>query len=285
MVKKFDSLSIIIIVALVALNFTVWAAILFNRPLNHPEIDFLDVGQGDSTLVVLPGGVKIMTDAGPDSKVVKSFEANGGSGKYIDLGIISHPQLDHFNGFNYLLDRYSFGAFIINGREGEIPEWKEFVAKTKALKIPLVVLMAGDRISYGDSNVDFLSPSPEMLGSAELNDTAFVDLIETGGVKLLLTGDIGKNIEDFLVKKYPPETLKADILKVAHHGSKFSSGSSFLETVNPKIAAISVGKNTYGHPTKDALDRLAAVGAKIFRTDQGGTLKLVVGGGKLSVFR
>ncbi|MEK7180754.1 MAG: MBL fold metallo-hydrolase [Patescibacteria group bacterium] len=284
MAKKFDSLSSIIIVALIFLNFTVWVAILFNRPQEHSEIDFLDVGQGDATLVIFPGGVKILTDAGPDSKIIKSLERGGAKGKYIDLAIISHPQLDHFNGFNYLLDRYRFGAFIVNGREGEIPEWREFLAKTKALKIPIITLGASDKISYQDSRINFLAPLPEMLGSAELNDTAFVSLVETRGVKLLLTGDIGKNIEDFLVKKYRPETLHADILKVAHHGSKFSSGNVFLKAVEPKIAVISVGKNTYGHPTKDALDRLATVGAKIFRTDQGGTLKLIVNNGKLSVF-
>ncbi len=285
---KSNNLTVLIIFSLVALDLFVWAQILFYRNSGEPAAYFLDVGQGDSELVVLENGVKIMTDAGPTSRVMNSLQsALGPNDKYIDLVIISHPQLDHFNGFNEVLKSYEVGAFIINGRQIDLPEWKSLMDKIQEKKIPLLVLAAGDKIIAAKDSVSFLSPDKNFIQSGELNDTAFVDVVDTQKFRLMLNGDIGQNVEDYLMKKYPAEVLTADVLKVAHHGSKYSSGTRFLKTVSPKLAAIEVGaKNTYGHPTKETLARLLDANVlRIFRTDTDGTVKVASNGGRLQVFQ
>ena len=300
--KKSDSLSVVLLLLLVVLDAFVWREIVFGKPSEQPRIYFLDVGQGDSELVVLPGGIKVMTDAGPDKKVLDALDRipNLGS-RSIDLAVISHPQLDHFNGFQYLLDRYRIGAFISNGRSDTpgVAEWNTLIEKIKKQNIPFIILEAGDAIRYNGSRIDFLSPGPDFIGSGELNDTGFVELVKSEKLKVLLTADTGSNIEQYLLDKFDPSTsfdktqdkslrtsLRADILKVGHHGSKFSSSDVFLAAVQPKVAVIEVGAhNRYGHPTKEALARLASsTAAKVFRTDQNGTVAAIVENGKLKVF-
>ena len=236
--RKLDNLSLIIITALIVFDVFVWWGIAFAEPASNPEMYFLDVGQGDSTLLVLPAGIQILADAGPSQKVVGEVErALDLSDRYLDLAIITHPQLDHFNGFYYLLDRYEFGAFIINGRNDAAAEkeWEALISKLEAKGTPIITLKEGDRIHYGGAVINFLHPSEEWLGSAELNDTSFVTMLQTPEFRALLTGDIGANVEEDLVERYH---LKADILKVPHHGSKYSSSQKFLKEVQPKLAVI-----------------------------------------------
>lgn len=299
--KKLDNLSLLIFFSLIILNLLVWFEIVFAGPATEPEVYFLDVGQGDSALIIFPGGVKMLTDAGYGSKIIRSL-ANIKTSKYIDIAIISHPQTDHFSGFNYILDRYQIGAFIINGRKSETPEWQELMEKIKDKEIPLITLAAGDKIKYQQNLIDFLSPAPIILQSAELNDTSFVNLIQINKIsekssgtisrdreissrasfklKILLTGDIGFNVEKFLTENY--ESIKADVLKVGHHGSKYSTSKEFLEAVDPLVAVIEVGENRYGHPTEEVLARLKRV--RTFRTDEDGTVKITASRSKLQVF-
>jgi beta-lactamase superfamily II metal-dependent hydrolase len=285
--KKFDNFSIIVILAFVGLDIFLWQQILFAQPLKNAEVYFLDVGQGDAELLVLPHNIKILTDAGPDKKIVTSLEKILAQGdRYIDLVIISHPQLDHFNGLNFLLDRYEVGAIITNGRSDSpgVVEWKILTDKIRSKNIPLLTMKGGDAIRYEDNKIDFLSPNADYLQSAELNDTGIVEEIKTPKFKILFAADTGQNIENFLLdRKYD---LRADVLKVSHHGSKYSSGDDFLRAVNPKVAVIEVGaRNRYGHPAQETLLRLASsTHARIFRTDQDGTVKIFAEKGLLKVF-
>ena len=123
----------------------------------------------------------------------------------------------------------------------------------------------------GEAVVTVLAPSPLEWESKELNDTALVFLIQTPEYRALYTGDIGANVEARLVRDY---NLKANVLKVGHHGSRFSSSDQFLAEVLPDIAVIEVGKNSYGHPTPAALGRLSKWAQAIFRTDQNGLVKI-----------
>ena len=283
MIRK-NNYSALVIVLLFGLCVFVWGNIVFTKADSRPVFYFLDVGQGDSELIIFPGNVKIMTDAGPDQKVIKSLERATHGDTYIDIGIISHLQLDHFNGFNYLLEKYKFGAFVINGRDDTetAKEWPALLKKIKERNIPLITLRGGDGILYQSSSIAIISPNGDYLQSGEPNDTGFVELVKTGSARAIFTADIGANVEEYISKKFD---ISADILKVAHHGSKFSSSELFLVAVNPKIAVIEVGKNNvYHHPTKEALGRLGNAARNVFRTDENGTVKVVVVGNKLSVF-
>ena len=284
--KKFDTIIVISFFLVLALDAFVWFRVAFGKPPGEPRMHFLDIGQGDAELAILPGGVKILTDAGPDKTIVRELEKISlMNDRYIDIAIISHPQLDHFNGFQYLLEKYRFGAFIFNGRSNDpgVKEWDALVQKIKNKHIPLITMAGGEAILYEDSRVDFLSPSADFIQSAELNDTGFVELFRSGGLKVLLTADTGFNIEQYLIEHFD---IAADILKVGHHGSRFSSSDEFLKAVNPKIAVIEVGaRNRYGHPTKETLARFASsTSAKVFRTDLNGTIAAILEKGKLKIF-
>lgn len=283
--EKLGGLILIFLILAIAVDFFVWQRIIFAKAPDSPRIYFLDIGQGDSELAILPGNVKIMTDAGPDSKITRELEKIPElADKYIDIAVISHPQLDHFNGFRYLLSRYRVGAFIYNGRSDSpsVNEWPDLVEKIKQNNIPLIRLGAGDKIKHSDSKIDFLSPDPDLVQSAELNDTGLVEFLESRGLKAIFTADINDYDEKALVKRFD---LRADILKVAHHGSRFSSSAEFLMAVKPKVAVIEVGdKNKYGHPTKEALQRISAASATIFRTDKNGQITALVDNGKLKIF-
>lgn len=283
--RKLNNIGTILALALLGLTAFVWFEVFASQPDNIPRLYFLDVGQGDAELAVFPGNIKVLTDAGPDKNVLSSINGAIGNDRYIDIGVISHPQLDHFNGFNYLLDNYRFGAFIFNGRTDSpaAGEWQTLLDKIKSRHIPLLTLGAGDKVEYASSEIDFLSPDKNFIQSAELNDTALVELIKTAWFKALLTSDAGSNIEDYLVKS--GVELSADILKIGHHGSKYSSSEEFLQAVQPKVAAIEVGvNNTYGHPTAETLARLTSIVAKIFRTDQNGTVEVLADNQKLKVY-
>jgi competence protein ComEC len=281
---KFKNFLIFIFVLFFAADMSVWQQVLFGKYSDEPRIHFLDVGQGDSELVVFPGNVKIITDAGPDSKITGELDKIPSLyDKYIDIAVITHPQLDHFNGFSYLLDKYRIGAFIYNGRSdsSEVQEWPELVDKIKERHIPLIILGAGDKIRYSGNKIDFLSPNPEFVQSAELNDTGLVEMIELGGVKVLLTADIGVGVENYLVNRF---NIEAEILKVAHHGSKYSSSPAFLESVKPKVAIIEAGAhNNYGHPASVTLKNISNL-ASVLRTDKNGQITVSVSNGKLKVF-
>ncbi len=285
--NKTNGVSKLLFLSLAALTVFVWYQVIAGMPSNAPRDYFLDVGQGDAELVIFPGNVKVMTDAGPDNKVLASLARALPQGdRYIDLAIVSHPQLDHFNGYNFILDQYDVGAFIINGRSDTkgIREWPALIDKIKSKHIPLITLGAGDSIRNASSEIDLLSPNGEFSQSGELNDTGFVELVKTPEFRTLLTADIGFNIEDYLTTNHLD--IRADVLKVPHHGSKYSSGDAFLAAVDPKVAVIEVGAhNTYGHPTKETLARIASsTSARVFRTDQNGTVEVAANGRKLQVF-
>ncbi len=279
-----NSFVILFFIFSIVVDLFVWKQVVYGKISGEARIYFLDVGQGDAELIIFPGNVKILTDAGPDSKILGQLEKIPQlADKYIDLAVISHPQLDHFNGFRYLTDRYRFGAFIYNGRSdsANVQEWPDLIGKIKKNNIPLVKFGAGDRIKYRTGKIDFLSPNAGLSQSAELNDTGLVELVESGGIKALFTADIDSITENYLSSNFD---IRADILKVAHHGSKYSSSAAFLKTVSPKVAVIGVGaRNNYGHPTPETLKKLSALAA-VFRTDQNGMITASVNGNKLVIF-
>ena len=280
------NLSTIILGFLLILDIFLWRSIIFYK-IEAPQYYFLDVGQGDSQLVIFSDNsghpIKLLIDGGPDKKVVAQLgKILGSSDRYIDLVLMTHPQLDHFAGFIDVLKNYKVGAFLANGRAGTISAYKQLVEIIKEKNIPYIVLKQGDKIRYGDAIVEVLSPNKKALTSKELNDTCLVTLITIGGYRSLYTCDAGANIEAELLSKY---NLASDILKVGHHGSRFSSSDRFLSAVKPLVAVIEVGKNSYGHPTPIALANLQEVGAKIYRTDLSGNILLQFENKSLKVYQ
>lgn len=278
---KHKATFIILFGVLLILDFLVFRQIFSAaRGEKNLKLYFLDVGQGDSEFVILPGGVKILIDGGPpNGRLLENLaDILPSNERYIDLVMMSHPQLDHFGGLIEVLRRYRVGAFLWNGRDGNSKAWTEFKKILEEYSVRGIVLTAPDKIHYRESQFEILSPMPKFLKSEELNDTAVVAKLSSKNSETLFTGDIGFGVEKVL------PVSDVDILKVAHHGSKYSSGAEFLSAVKPEIAVIEVGKNSYGHPTEETLSRLENAGAKIYRTDQDGTVELIIDSQKIRVF-
>lgn len=284
--KIFGNKAVIALLVLTAADVALWFFALTSPRLVSPQFYFLNVGQGDSELVLLPkangGSVKLLIDGGPDAKVVEELAKVLPVGdRRIDLVLMTHPQLDHFGGFIEALRQYEVGALLGTGRVGTTKAYRELMRVIRERQIPYITLRRGSRIAYGDTVIDVLSPNARDLASKELNDGCLVLRVATPAARALFTCDAGENVERELIAS---DDVRADILKVGHHGSRFSSSAAFLRAVSPRVAVIEVGKNSYGHPTKDALARLAASGTKIFRTDWNGTVRATAEDGVLRVF-
>lgn len=268
---------ILLALGLALLNTLAWIRIF--SPQTAPGFYFLDVGQGDSELSVMPNGTKILTDAGPGRGVTERLDAVLGSeGKYIDLAIISHPQLDHYGGFRYILDSYDIGAILWTGREPDKmgPEWTEFIKKAKARSVRFITVLKGDRVLSGAGILRVLSPNNSFASGKNANESAIVEKITINGISALFTADIDKKVETSLASL--GKELRAEILKVAHHGSKYSSDLRFISSVSPSLSVIEVGaRNTYGHPTEQVLKNLSLSGSTVLRTDLYGTISVLPG--------
>lgn len=224
------------------------------------KVVFCDVGQGDATLVVL-GSFQALVDTGPDEQLLFSClgEEMPFWDRQIDLVFISHPQSDHNGALKGLLSRYKVGRVV-----------------KKA--------MANDMYRYKELYFDILNGAENDIENENLeNEDSMVLVLKYFDFSVLFTADIGEQTELALVDE--GVLKKTSVLKVPHHGSKFSSSFKFLEELKPVVAVVSVGaRNKYGHPSGDTLMRLEQVKAKVFRTDLSGSVEVNYDSGKLKVF-
>src|SRR5262249_23763650 len=147
---------------------------------------------GDSTLLETTGGHFMLTDAGPDAQVVSSLEKVAGSRRYIDIAVITHPQRDHYHGFNFLAERYRFGSVLYNGNDApaDYEDWRQLKNALQSQGTLWVPVAAGDHIKTEGASIDIVSPDGALVQSAEPNDTGVVQYIKTPGFTALLTADI-----------------------------------------------------------------------------------------------
>ncbi|MDP2594177.1 MAG: MBL fold metallo-hydrolase [bacterium] len=267
----------------VGLMLWVWFGIFATRTIPS-TLYVLDVGQGDSQLIVLASEddrstIKILIDGGRDKTVLTALDEALGSldNKYIDIVILTHTDFDHLGGLIEVVRRYDIGMFISNGRAGATEAYDTLTEALATYNIPTLVLLEGDSIRYGDNRLAILSPDRALLEHKEINESGIVTMLQSEGTKALFTADIGLSTENMLLKK--KYDLAADILKVGHHGSKYSSSENFIAAVRPLVSVIGVGKNRYGHPTARVLETLELVGSSMYRTDEDGTIRIPLGTG------
>lgn len=263
----------------------IWIISFVSAKSGVGAVYFLNVGQGDSELIVFPSGVKLLIDGGPPngrveqelSRVIGSFD------KYINLVLLSHPQTDHFGGLIRLFRNYRVGAFLTNGETSKDDAYASLTNNVSEQNSKEIAVYAGDIVRQGNVVFRVLSPTIVDDRSAKRkdpNDRAIVGTLSMNGGNVLFTSDIGKNIENTFMSFLG----QIDVLKVAHHGSKNSSGESFVSITQPKIAVIEVGKNSYGHPSPEVVQRLSSEGALVYRTDTNGTIKIIFENGSARVF-
>jgi len=274
---------------LLALNFFCWKEVFVLAAGNNLKVDFLDVGQGDSAFIQTPEDHQILIDGGPGSSVLgKISSLMPFWDKTIDLVILTHPESDHMQGLLVLLQNYKADYILWSGVKKTAPEydaWMNVLEKQEKLGAKIIIANANQEIKIGNVLIDTLYPLESMEGKDmknTSNDTCVVSKIIFGDNSFLFSGDISSVAEKEIVNS--GENILSDVLKVAHHGSKYSTSDLFLENVKPKIAVISVGaKNTYGHPTPEVLQRLEKFGIKVLRTDKDGDINFVSDGNNLSL--
>ena len=235
------------------------------------SVYFLDVGQGDSSLILF-GNTTILIDAGEmdmGDRVVGDLKELGVT--RIDLLVATHPHSDHIGGMQKVLENFPVGRVLDSGQPHTSVLYERFLETIDKKNIPYKVAVQGDEINLDPAlRIVVISPPEQRFGD-DLNTNSIVLRISYGTVNFLFTGDAGGEAETALVKS--GYTLDAQILKVGHHGSLHSCSAAFIARVHPETAVISLGlDNPYGHPHKQAVDSLTGAGATIYRTDRDGTI-------------
>ncbi|MDO8470861.1 MAG: ComEC/Rec2 family competence protein [bacterium] len=243
------------------------------------RVSVLDIGQGDAILLQTPYGHSILMDGGPTEAIrEKISERLLPWEKHIDLVILTHPDRDHIAGLSALLRYYDARNIVWTGVERatkDFETWKKTLKEEQGNGSKLYIAKASQRIHWGKDNqfLDVLHPEEDVQGKVvdRSNDTGIVSRLSFHGVSALFTADVSRAIEEKLVQE--GTVISSDILKVAHHGSKYSSSPVFIQAVLPQVAAISVGKdNPYGHPTPETLATLEQYGIEVHRTDTKGDI-------------
>jgi competence protein ComEC len=273
---------------LLVLNIICWNEVFILAESRNLSVNFLNVGQGDSAFVITPGGHQILIDGGPDQSALREISSlMPFFDKTIDLVILSHPEKDHMQGLIDILQRYKADYILWTGVKKQDPEyyaWINVLEKQKNMGAKIIIAQFGQKIIAGNVFIDTLHPF-EILENKELKDTSndagVISRLVFGKNYFLFTGDMSSNLEKEFVRE--DINLDSNVLKIAHHGSKYSTSEKFLQAVNPEIAVIEVGKNSYGHPTPEVLQKLEKFGIKILRTDKDGTIKIESDGNNIKV--
>jgi competence protein ComEC len=198
----------------------------------------------------------------------------------IDAVVLTHPHADHYLGLIPALARYRVGRLLTAGMDGEASEYAAFLAAAADAGLRPARVQAGDRIALGNcATADVLWPPPAGVRTDDPNEASVVLRVAlpdraSPRAAALLMGDATADVEAALVAS--GEALGADVLKVGHHGSRFSTSAAFIDAVRPGTAIVSVGRNRYGHPAAAALMRLAKRGVRVLRTDEAGDVRIVV---------
>jgi competence protein ComEC len=250
------------------------------------EVDFFDVGQGDAILIKTPAEQNILIDGGPNKKVLSELGKNlAFFDKELDLVILTHPHADHVAGLVEVLRRYQVKKILMTGVVHTSPDYLAFLEEIMRQNIP-VEYVNGQRdiVLAPDTILKILYPWADLNGQTveNLNNSSIVTKLIYKNNSFLFMGDAEEIVEkDLLASRID---LKADVLKVGHHGSKYSSSQLFLEKVKPQYAVILVGiKNDFGHPHLKTLKLLEQLGINILRTDLDGTIKISSDGQNLQI--
>jgi competence protein ComEC len=294
------SLRVLFAIALVAVIIVGVIYKLRHRPQQVPtpfvtqgrlQIYALDVGQGDSALIITPEGKSVLIDAGlpqAGDEVVAALRKR--DVQSLDLAVATHPHADHIGGMRPVIENFGVKNFLDSGQIYASKEYERMLRAIKEKGIKFIEAKKGMKFDL-DSGIRFEVLNPpgkdERItkvrpgGSVE-NANSVVMRLTYGNFAMLFTGDAEIETEDSIMKS--GALLRAQVLKVGHHGSRYATGAKFLEAVAPEAAVISSGAgNRYGHPAEQTLDRLRKAGVKIYRTDLNGEIAIITDGNKFEI--
>ncbi|MFH1353517.1 MAG: MBL fold metallo-hydrolase [bacterium] len=263
-------------------------------PQKPPEklltVTFIDVGQGDCSLIQLPGGKTVLVDAGSGGVGWNPFDAGStivvpflkGMGiKYIDYIVMSHPHSDHIGGIRPVVEEFDVGTLVDSGFPPTEEDYELIMKIAEKKDISLIEVRAGDELDWDkDCQIKILHPPEKYLrgGDSPENDNSVVFKLTYKDVSFLFTGDAEIAAGRRIVRSFRNELL-CTFLKVSHHGSANSlTYNWFLDWAQPLVSIICVGQNTWGHPQSGTINKLREYGSHICRTDTDGTIKIVTDG-------
>jgi competence protein ComEC len=244
------------------------------------EVHFIDVGQGDAILVEL-GNASMLIDAGENSKgtIVKDYLKNQQITR-LDYVIGTHPHSDHIGGLDIILDSFEVGKVLMPKVTHTTRTFEEVLDVLERKELSITAPKVGDRYNLGPAAFTILAPSMESYD--ELNNYSIAIKLSFGDTDFLLAGDAENLAEKEIIKT--GLDITADVLKLSHHGSGYSSSTDFLEAVDPDYSVVSAGKdNEYGHPHGRTLQALLDHNIKLYRTDEQGTVIFTSNGQTISV--
>lgn len=241
------------------------------------SVSFIDVGQADSVLI-RNGNYNMLIDAGNNEdgeKLVNYFKSLGI--EEFTYVFATHPHEDHIGGMDDIINNFKIDNYYMSNKLSTTKTFMDVLDALDGRNLKYTVPNKGDTLKLGDANIKVIYPGDD---KSNINDSSIVLKITYGKNSFLLTGDATSNVE----RKIYNEDIKSDVLKVAHHGSSYSSTDVFLDRVKPYYAVISVGKNNiYNHPSNKTLEKLNKRNIKVYRTDLDGTIIFISDGDNLSV--
>ena len=234
----------------------------------------LNVGQGASAILSSEGETALV-DCGSSNSFMDAGDIAADTlaaygYNYLDYLILTHYHADHANGLEVLLSRTEVGRMLLPSIEQEDGLRERVLALAENYGIEVAYVLEEESFPLGEASVRIYPP----LGSGGANEEGLTILCTAGDFDVLITGDMDADTERRLIETY--ELPDIEVLLAGHHGSKYSTSQELLENTLPEVGIISVGSNSYGHPTKEAMDRMREQGMSLYRTDLQGSISIVI---------
>ncbi|HZJ82286.1 MAG TPA: ComEC/Rec2 family competence protein, partial [Clostridia bacterium] len=244
-------------------------------------VHFIDVGQGDSILIQSPSGQNMLIDAGDNNKGDKVVEYLENLGiNRVDFLVGTHPHADHIGGLDDVIDNFYIGQIYMPKVAHTSKTYEDVLMAVKRKNLKIKATHSGMDIPFEGLRAEVLAPDSD-LKSDDLNDYSIVIRLTYGETRFLFQGDAEKSTEDYILES--GRKIKANVIKLGHHGSSTSNTKSYIEAVDPDYAVITLGEdNRYGHPHKEIVDLMEENDITIFRTDRDGDVVVVSDGESVS---
>ncbi len=253
-------------------------------PDGEMAVHFLDVGQGDCSLIVMPNGQTVLIDASTKDEADNILEyISNQNVTHISYFILTHPHADHIGSAQKIVETLSIGKIVMPDVQTDTATFEKLLIAIDKKNIPVHIAKVGDIISLENANMKILGPVKK---TDDLNNMSIVLRFDYGKTSFVFTGDAEKPSEADMLDKFSSSEFRADVIKIGHHGASTSSSTEFLSAIKPDYAVISCGKdNSYGHPHTETINTLNSLGIKYFRTDKVGNIVFSSDGEKVTLLR
>lgn len=247
---------------------------------------FLDIGQGDATLIRSPNGMTMLIDGGNSDKDAREVilpQLREWGVDQLDVMVLTHPDADHVGGLPLVIESFAVDTVALTGQLHTTQVYERFLTDVRDFDLNAIAVRTGTQIPFDDAvRIEVVAPDDRFVEDDDKNNASIVIRLTYGQVSFLLTSDAEAKLEEAILDS--GVALSSTFLKVGHHGSNTSSTEAWLDAVNAQIGVISVGEgNRYDHPRQEVLDRLAQYGIEIYRTDLQGTITVTTDGSNIDI--